>query len=213
MAMPTRRIVRQGESLAQIAAEHGLAPETIWSAPDNRELAQARRNYNVLAPGDVLIIPDKRIASVPAAVDRRHTFRRKGVPAKLRVQLYDGETPRADLDYELIYGVTTLTGTTTADGVLEHWVPTSLRRATLRLPGSPDVTIEIGHLDPIDSIAGAQARLRNLGYGCRLSGRYDSATAEAIRRFQARHELERTGALDDATRAELERLHDTTDHP
>ncbi|WAS99281.1 peptidoglycan-binding domain-containing protein [Nannocystis punicea] len=211
--MSVRRVVAQGESLPQIAAEHGLSPEAVWSAPENRELAALRRNYNVLAPGDVLVIPDKRGKSYDVAVDRRHVFRRNGVPAQLRLQLYDGEAPRAGLEYELVCGEQVFHGTTDADGVLTHWVATGLRRALLRVTGSPEVEIRIGHLDPIDTLSGAQKRLANLGYGCPLSGRYDAATAEALRRFQRRHGLDDSGTLDPATLAELERLHDTTAHP
>ena len=211
--MATRRIVAQGDSLPQIAAEHGLSPDAIWSAPENRELAALRRNYNVLYPGDVVVIPDRREKSFKGAVDRRHVFRRKGVPAQLRLQLYDGDLPRAGLDYELVCGDQTLHGTTDGDGVLTHWVDPGLRRALLRLPGSPEVVIQIGHLDPLDTISGAQKRLANLGYGCPLSGRYDAPTAAAVRRFQSRHDLPETGTFDDATLAELGRLHDTTAHP
>ncbi len=149
--MAKRRVVRQGESLPQIAQEHGLAPETIWSAPENEELAAARRNYNVLAPGDELVIPDKRAKFVDAAVDKRHRFRRKGVPARLRLQLYDGEKPRAHLAYEIVCGSVTLAGKTDGDGVLEHWVPPGVRSLILRVSGEADVTILVGHLDPIDS--------------------------------------------------------------
>ena len=211
--MSTRRVVRQGESLPQIAAEHGLAPETIWSAPENREIAAARRNYNVLLPGDVLVIPERRVKYVDAALDRRHRFRRRGVPAKLRLQLYEVETPRRNVAYELVCGQEILTGTTTADGVLEHWVPPGVRRVILRFAGSPEITVEIGYLDPIDSLTGAQKRLNNLGYTCPLSGSYDGDTADAIRRFQIRYGLEPSGSLDAATLAELEHLHDTTAHP
>ncbi|MCY1057545.1 peptidoglycan-binding protein [Nannocystis sp. SCPEA4] len=211
--MPVRRTVVQGESLPQIAAEHGLSPDTIWSAPENRELAALRRNYNILAPGDVVVIPDKRVKSMHVAVDQRHVFRRNGVPAQLRLQLYDGDLPRAGLAYELVCGDQTFHGTTDGDGVLTHWVATGLRRALLRLPGSPEIVIQIGHLDPLATITGAQKRLANLGYGCPISGRFDEATAAALRRFQSRHGLAESGALDPATLAELERLHDTTAHP
>lgn len=211
--MPTRRIVHQGESLPQIAAEHGLAPDTIWSAPENAALARARRNYNVLLPGDELFIPDRTEKLHPAATGLRHRFRRRGVPAKLRIQLYDGEAPRANLDYELVVGEATLHGTTTADGVLEHWVPTGLHRAVLRFTGSPEITVQIGHLDPIDTVTGAQKRLNNLGYDCPVNGEHDPETAAAVHRFQIRFGLDPSGALDAATLAELERLHDTTAHP
>ncbi|MBZ5715073.1 peptidoglycan-binding protein [Nannocystis pusilla] len=211
--MGVRRIIAQGDSLPKIAAEYGLSPDTIWSAPENRELARLRRNYNVLAPGDVVVIPARRDKSVAVATDLRHVFRRRGVPAQLRLQLYHGDEPRAGLAYELECGGDVFHGSTDADGVLTHWVDPKLSRAVLHLPGAAPIVIEIGHLDPLDTITGAQKRLMNLGYPCAPTGRHDDATATALRRFQQRHGLAVSGALDAATLAELERLHDTTAHP
>ena len=70
-------------------------------------------------------------------------------------------------------------------------------------------TVLIGHLNPLsdtndDGISGAQARLVNLGYGTgEIDGQTGPMTLAALREFQANHELEVTGELDQATIAKL----------
>jgi len=72
----------------------------------------------------------------------------------------------------------------------------------------------IGHLDPISEPSGVRGRLLNLGID---PGSIDSDDAmeerfrSALMAFQRHHDLEPTGALDDATRAKLEEKHDSAD--
>lgn len=73
---------------------------------------------------------------------------------------------------------------------------------------SPSVLrVQVGHLEPADTVRGAQQRLGNLGFACRPTGRLDDVTREAIGRFQERQGLSRTGTLDDETRGALSRAH------
>src|SRR4051794_16020668 len=80
-------IVGQGDGFSSIADAHGFFWSTLWELPENAALKEARANPEILLPGDRVTIIEKRVKSVPAAAGARHVFRRKGVPAKIRVQV------------------------------------------------------------------------------------------------------------------------------
>jgi hypothetical protein len=42
----------------------------VWQAPQNERLRGERESRNVLSPGDILVIPDKREKTEPAATGR-----------------------------------------------------------------------------------------------------------------------------------------------
>ncbi len=63
---------------------------------------------------------------------------------------------------------------------------------------------DLRHLDPCSEVTGAQGRLHLLGYGVgSIDGELGARTQAALRAFQAEHDLEVTGELDDATQAKL----------
>jgi N-acetylmuramoyl-L-alanine amidase len=67
-----------------------------------------------------------------------------------------------------------------------------------------ELELGLGEIDPVEDISGVQARLNNLGFHCgEEDGEHDALLEQAIADFQARHDLEPTGELDDATRATL----------
>ena len=70
--MPRTHIIRPGDSLANIAFDAGLLVEMIWDHPDNAALCAKRSDMNMLAPGDPLVIPDKRRQDLPADTEQRH---------------------------------------------------------------------------------------------------------------------------------------------
>lgn len=70
--------------------------------------------------------------------------------------------------------------------------------------GSVVIPIYLGHLPPIDTDQGVQARLLNLGLDCPLDGDLASEESQAaIKAFQEDMDLEETGEIDDATREAL----------
>ena len=55
------------------------------------------------------------------------------------------------------------------DGVIEQPIPPGVTQAKLTLGEGDEeevFTLQIGHVDPIDTDSGIQARLNNLGYPC-----------------------------------------------
>jgi len=209
--------VVEGDSIPSIAFAAGLFPDTIWNHAENEQLKELRQDMNILFPGDQVYVPDKEKKIVTRAIDNKYKFVRKGVPCKLRLQLFNVETPRANQDYELVIGATTYKGTTDANGVLEEFVPPDATEGKLTIGEDGAVfALKLGHMDPLGELAGIQNRLANLGYECGrfsahagdLDGKMDDATRSALLSFQRRFQLEETGELDNATKALLDRYHD-----
>lgn len=203
--------VQKGECISSIAEQHGFFPATIWNH-DNNEALRKLRDPNVLHAGDEIYIPDREVKTEIGATDQRHTFVRKGVPAKFRIQLCNGLEPRAGLAFTLVVDeAQTLEGKTDDEGVIDVFISPTARHGVLTLrEGESEEIIHVsfGNLAPVEEDEGVDQRLVNLGL---LRG--DKPTAEdryaAIKMFQRRFELEATGEADDATRAKLAEIHDT----
>ena len=211
MAAAKKYSVKQGECMSSVAFEHGFFWESLWSLAENAELKKSRDSPFVLQPGDVVQIPDLRRQELSAATGARHVFRRKGVPAKLRLRLLVRDKPLANLPYILTSGGRQITGTTDAQGAIEVFVPPNVDGGTLRVGEGENVRIyKIAPraLNPAEQVDGIQARLANLGYyrGA-VHGKLDAATVAAIKQFQRDRNVEATGQADEATASALSDLH------
>lgn len=206
--MPTQHIVAEGECISSIAFRHGLAPDTVWRAPENAGLRQRRKNPNILVAGDVVAIPARQEKSAGVETDRRHTFRRRGVPEKLRLQFLVAGFPRAEERYELtVDGVIVAHDELTdAEGRIERFIAPDARTARVRLLGTgEEYSFALGRLDPVDTPRGALGRLKSLGfYAGSLGDGGGAGLSRALQAFQDAHGLEITGALDDETQRALE---------
>lgn len=193
-----------------MAEKYGFFAGTLWDHPSNAALRARRKYMNVLAPGDVLAIPDLETKTVECSTGHVHTFRRRGIPALLRLRFLRDDKPRANVPYRLVVGGAEQRGLTDAEGVLEAFVAPGAREGALILDDDEDevVALRFGELDPIDSVTGIQARLQNLGFPCDTTGELDAPTRAALSLFQSTFDLERTGEPDDATQAKLFALHD-----
>jgi hypothetical protein len=201
--------VRQGDCLASVAQNHGLFWKTIWNDPANAELKRLRKDPNVLMPGDVMHIPERRLNWVNGATEVRHRFVAKGTPAKLRLRLLQEGQPRANVSYVLMLEGKIIRGTADNDGWLEQSIPPGAQQGRLIIGESREEhRISLGHLDPVDQISGVQQRLRNLAlYGGPLDGQMNDGTRAALRLFQQRNRLHDTGELDESTRNTLRECH------
>lgn len=208
--MPIEHEVKQGDSTIKLGDKHGFFPDTIWDDPANAELRRKRPDMNVLLPGDVVVIPDKKPKDETKPTEQRHRFRRKGMPAVFRLQVFDVEDPRENQDYRLTIDGTIHIGKTDETGTLEEYVSPGARRGKLVIgPDKFQLKIQFGHLDPINELAGVQKRLNNVGYDCgEPDGELNQKTKSALIAFQRRFDLEETGEPDDATRDKLEEVHD-----
>lgn len=183
--MPTKYKVKQGDCISSIAFSFGFLPSTIWDHPDNAELKNRSKDLNVLAPGDVLTVPDKSTKELDCGTDQRHTFIRKATPVGLRVQLLDEGQPVAAEPYRLDVDGRLLHGVTDGEGMIDEWIPNRAEKAFLYINDRLQFHLDLGYLDPVGQESGVRKRLQNLrllyegaGHGMYL---------DAVQRFREMH--------------------------
>jgi len=218
VARPAAYTVEQGDSISSIAQLYGHLPDRLWTCAENAALKDARASRDILYPGDTVHLPAPRRATVAAQVRQAYRLRRKGVPALFSVRFLDSAmAPRTGLPYACDVDnargqvLPRQTGTTDGDGAIRVGVPldATQARVCLTVDGDEEVHVfRLGHMDPIDTDSGVQARLVNLRY-LRIDPERDLAadTRAALLRFQHEHGLAETGDADDATRAALQQAH------
>jgi len=192
----TEHIVIQGDYLSKLARKYGFSDyRTIWDHPNNAELKKKRQNPNVLLPGDKLFIPPKESKEESRPTEKKHRFEVKQKKLMLRLTLEDAFfKPIANAKCELTVEGQTLKLVTDGKGQLEHEIPSDAEKASLVIKDSQTpindqfLSIQIGHLDPVDEISGQKARLNNLGY---FAGPLDKEDEDlfrsAVEEFQCEH--------------------------
>ncbi|MEK7724532.1 MAG: LysM peptidoglycan-binding domain-containing protein, partial [Acidobacteriota bacterium] len=93
--------VRSGDCISSIAFANGFSPDTIWNHPNNAALKAKRKDPNVLLPGDIVFVPDKRLKEVREPTNQVHKFMVKNVPAKFRIQIMENNEPQANVPFTL----------------------------------------------------------------------------------------------------------------
>ena len=198
--MPTRHEVQQGDCLSSIAAQYGISWEKIWNHGDNADLKQRRKDPNVLFVGDVVVVPDVAPKEQACATDKRHEFKAKRKPTRIKIRLTIDDEPRTNLKFELQVAGTTVSGSTDGSGFLEAQIPPDAQSGLLVLGDKePRETYELGFgtLDPLETNEGIEKRLNALGLDT------EDDLEGAIRSFQAKHKMTVTGTVDDALRQKL----------
>jgi N-acetylmuramoyl-L-alanine amidase len=201
--------VKQGECILSIAENNGFFWETLWKLPENTELKQKRKDPNVLSPGDEVFIPDKQEKTENCATEQKHQFRKKGGPALIRLRLLDFGKPRANLKYTLDIDGQLFSGTTDKQGHIEHFIPPDAQKGALQLGKNREpFDLNLGAMDPIDTIEGVQKRLNNLGFDCcDPNGVMNEETKYAIKEFQKKYQLTEDGQVNAETRDKLKEIH------
>ena len=208
--------VREGECVASIAAMSGLPMAVVWNDPANADLRAYRATPYQLAPGDVVVVPDRDLRVEGGSTTRRTTFVRSGIPEVVRVRLEDE-------DGEPLDGVVTFSSNARQgclavhSGVAEIPIDPSDRTATITIEtdaGQVAYKIQLGSLRPAGGanlntkVRAAQARLTNLGYECvGVDGKLGPQTRSMIRTFQRDHGLQTAGRLNQTTLEALVRVH------
>jgi N-acetylmuramoyl-L-alanine amidase len=113
----------------------------------------------------------------------------------------DGGQPRSGQPYVLFIDGIATEGELDDEGGIEISIPPGALEGVLRVGDPPqEYRLQLGHLDPITTVAGVQARLNSVGYVCgAVDGVIGSQTSEALQRFQRDEGLEVTGKIDQAT--------------
>lgn len=194
------RIVRESECTSSIAKETGHFWKTIWLDPRNAKLRETRKDPNVLLPGDRITVPPIRSKSESGATEMRHRFVRRGEPALFRLCVLDEDRrPRGSEPYLLTIDGREFPGVTSPDGLVEVNVPGNARRGQLKI-GQEVYDLCLHALDPVESVSGMQARLKNLGfYAAAVDGRMNDRLRESIRMYQRERGLAPTGQMDEQT--------------
>lgn len=204
----SKRKVQPGECVSSLAESTWLPFDKIWGDPGNAPLHEARRDPNVLAPGDEVSLPRPDPRDFEVGTDGVHCFRVQRPRAVFRLRLQRNGEALAGARYELMAGGQTFAGTADSEGRLEVALPAGVSHATLVLPERREkYEFALGRLEPADHWQGAAQRLRSLGlYGATPSAP-DEGFQRALRRFQALRGLAVTGALDEPTSAALKEAH------
>ena len=198
--MPKEYKVKQGDCISSIAYKYGFFPDTIWNDSANAELKDKRKDPNVLYPGDVVVVPDKQLKEESGATEQKHRFRKKGVPAMLKVRLTVNDEPRANVPYKLMIDGNWTEGTTDGDGFVEESLPPGAKKGMLVVGDADSQNVfefNLGTVDPLDTEEGVKSRLRDLGYNV------DDDFPGELRAFQTKEGLEPTGEVDEVTRSKL----------
>lgn len=206
--MPKTVKVQPGECLASIASKNGHPVDAIWNYADNAELKKQRGNPNLLVPGDVIVIPDKKAKDVAGATEAKHTFEKKAATAKLRLQMALNGEPFANLAYLLTIDGKSFDGKTDDKGKISASIPANAKSATLYFSeNSETYTLNLGALQPVKEIAGVQSRLLNLGFFCDgIDGKASDALSAALKKFQKANKLTVNGSADETTKNKLTEL-------
>lgn len=207
----TPRTIARGDCTSSLARQNSFASwRTIWEDPLNADLAKKRKNPNLLAVGDALVIPKREDHTEFAPTGKRSTYRVLGERTRLKIA-YAGTSVN---DYVLRVGGQTFQGKVAPNGMIDELIPADATGGELELRSalSPERverwTIALGALDPIEDLIGVQERLENLGFPCPIDGKDGPDTQSAVKAYQSWRGLPATGKVDDATRADLQAVHD-----
>lgn len=188
--------VVQGEYVSKIARHYGFSDyRTIWDHPKNAALKQARKNPNVLFPGDQLFIPDRGEKEVASATDRRHQFRLTRQPLTLRIVVENSfASPLGSVPFDLHVENETQNLISDRQGKVEQIIPVTAEQASLIVKSQETgvneqpIPLKIGHLDPVEELAGQKGRLKNLGYYAgAINTPEDAEFRSAVEEFQCDH--------------------------
>ena len=202
--MPERYTAQPGDCIHSIAFAKGFFPDTVWNHADNKSLKDLRKDPHVLMAGDTVVIPDKRLKELSKPEEKRHRFRRKGVPKEMKVQLMEGDQPVKNALCKVKIEGRESEITSDGEGWLKIPIPPNARKAAIQLPSGLEFELNLGHLDPVDQVSGVQGRLHSLGYyDGPINGQMSPDTQSAIKTFKTAQGLPANSTLDDQTRQAL----------
>ena len=202
-------IVQQGDHFSGIAHQYGFRDyQTIWNHPQNQALRKERSNPHVLYPGDQVFIPDKVNQITPASTGQRHRFKLSGKRLKLRLAVKDWNgKPIKNTPCTLVVEKQSYELVTDGEGIVSQDISPDAKVGKLSIQNM-EISLLIGHLDPVDLMSGWRERLNNLGYNAGdAEAEDDSKLRSAIEQFQHDHDLFRDGVCGPKTQAALLKVH------
>jgi hypothetical protein len=204
-------IAVDGEWIGSIAAAAGnRAWKTIWNHPRNLGL-RARRDPNLLIPGDHIWIPpvDVRSESTPTTATHKLVL---SSPQDILVIRFTRITRYVNsfgpIHYELAVGSSRQGGDLHADGDrIEAPLPLDATKATLTINGGTAI-LKIGKLTPLARLDGMQARMTNLGWDVGPIDNQDGPrTHRGTKGFQSFYTLKVDGIIGGQTRGKAKQVY------
>lgn len=198
--------VRQGDHVPRLAREGGHRSfDVVWNHPDNAELKKLRSNPCILLPGDIVAVPEIEARTESGSTDQRHTFKAEVslLTLGLTLQNWDGAVLEPESKLLKIDGAEAKAADE-GEGTIRATIEPMASSGLLRIDGR-EITLKIGHLDPVDSDSGVRSRLENLGY--RIEDESENAFKLAVEEFQLEHGLAVDGIVGPNTRGKLEEVH------
>jgi hypothetical protein len=183
---PGFHIVEEGEWISKLAKWYGIPDwKTIWNHPNNSKLREERESPNILFPGDKVFIPEIETKEESGATEKEHKFVIKDDKIIFQTTILDEDNkPRPDVPYTLKVDKIKFEGKTDSNGLIKHPIPKNAEEAFLEIDDQI-IEIQLGYLDPIETVMGLQARLYNLGYEPgEVDGIYGEKTTKAVKTFQ-----------------------------
>jgi hypothetical protein len=207
----TPYVIRQGDHLPLLAVRRRFDLNEVWNHPKNAGLKTLRKSPNILAPGDVVYLPDPApVTWLPVTVGSPNSFTATVLTTKVSVTFAVAGKALAGVAC-VVHGLPAPnTFTTDGAGNLSLEVPLATESVVVEFPSVPLVRrLKMGHLDPASECSGVIQRLRALGYiSPRSAVDADSpGLATAVTAFQKDNGLPPTGSLDRPTEEALERAH------
>ncbi len=191
--MPRKHTVLIGEGLTAIAHRYKLSPERLWEA--NTSLHQKRPSPDQLLAGDVLDIPDMVPLQETLQAGQWHTIKCGAHRRPIALRLRTFGRPREGLAWKMTipnFGV--VQGETDGEGLIEASVPLGASHVKIEVTSESGrlerYHLDLGALDPINTVSGVQQRLKNLSIDCPETGEADEATIAAIQLFEDRAGLD-----------------------
>jgi hypothetical protein len=204
-------VVRQGDSCATLSIRYGFDMDTVWNDPANDDLRNLRQDPHVLAPLDVLYIPDDGEATgITLTTGATNNFV-ADVPVLYGQVVCIGpdDQPLAGAAFTIPELSPPFEGTTKPDGTADFEFPYTLQAVSLVFTDPAVVVVAYrAQLDPVNTPSGARQRLEALGVVPPMPVVPDpdarAMLAEyvaiaALQKFQNDQGIEPTGELDDAT--------------
>jgi hypothetical protein len=206
----------EDDDMLRIAQKFGFRNwKRIYDDPENSELRKKRPDPFILYKGDRVWIPDKNPKEFRCNANKKHTFILPEPTMIVQLVLEDGDQePCADTKYEIWLDKQKWGDQerrTRSDGLIYAEVPMR-KEVELRVwfdkereqnpAGYESYILDMGHLDPINTVEGVQDRLNSLGYSCGDEhGTIGPKTTEALKAFQADffaddEDFEPTGEID-----------------
>jgi len=208
--MTQQHTVAQGETLLRIARQYGYKTSTaLYNHPSNAEFRALRPDPNLIYPGDVITIPPKKEKFMPLRANSLNTFvvQNEKQYFRLKVAYDDGD--------DITVNVLCIDTVLQSDGLIE--VELNNNDA---LTGNVDLylkagettptksfAVQIGNLDPIDTLSGVQGRCNMLGFNCgKVDGVMGEKTRIGVKEFKYQHELDVDGIPGPKTKAKLQQV-------